>query len=194
LITNSAGTAKNPSLAGAKITGGLADGATFSQAAHVSADGYLPVYASLYSGKGLVWGWINLASASAQGVGLTWIHPETTTGIYKTGFTNMALAGQIMMSQWSNPPAGLASLASLSLEGTIGETNGQTIAVTTSASGAISGSGSTGSIAAKTGFLKVTIGSGSSKISGYGAVLLNATNGGGYYVTKTNAQALELAP
>ena len=50
-----------------------------------------------------------------------------------------------------------------------------------------------GSINPKTGFLQVNFELGSEKFTGYGAVLLNGTNGGGYYVTKTNtAQAIEL--
>jgi hypothetical protein len=51
-----------------------------------------------------------------------------------------------------------------------------------------------GSIAPKTGLLKVTFGSGASKTTGYGVILLNGTNGGGYFLTKTNAGAVILEP
>jgi hypothetical protein len=195
LITNSAGSARKPGAGGAKITGGLADGTTFSQSTHASADGYVPVYANLYSNKGLVMGWINLVSSNAAGVGLTWIHPPETKGIYKSGFTNVASGLDIMISPWTNPPPGIAGPGNLTLLETIGgETNGAPLAVTTTSSGAISGTGVTGSIDLKTGYLKVTIGSGSSKVTGYGAILLNATNGGGYYLTNNTGQALELTP
>ena len=46
----------------------------------------------------------------------------------------------------------------------------------------------------KTGLLKVTIGSGASRTTGYGAILLNETNGAGYFLTKTNAGAIILEP
>ena len=36
--------------------------------------------------------------------------------------------------------------------------------------------------------------SGPHKLTGCGAILLNETNGGGYFLTKTNAQAIKLAP
>jgi hypothetical protein len=49
-----------------------------------------------------------------------------------------------------------------------------------------------GAINSKTGLLKVTIGSGPTKVTGYGAILLNATNGAGYFLTTTNAQAIKL--
>ena len=44
-----------------------------------------------------------------------------------------------------------------------------------------------GSINLKTGLLTVTLGNGADKTTGYGVILLNATNGGGYLLTKTNA-------
>ena len=52
----------------------------------------------------------------------------------------------------------------------------------------------TGSINAKTGLLKMIIGTGSDKVTGDGAVLLNPPNGGGYFLTTTNAQDMELTP
>jgi len=51
-----------------------------------------------------------------------------------------------------------------------------------------------GSIAPKTGLLKVTFGSGASKTTGYGVILLNGTNGGGYFLNKTNGGAVILEP
>ena len=60
LIANDAGTAK--------ITGALADGTAFSQSVPVSQDGYVPIYANLYSSKGLLLGWINLDLTNTPGV------------------------------------------------------------------------------------------------------------------------------
>ena len=73
MITNHAGAAN--------ITGALADGAAFNQTVPVSQDGYVPIYANLYSGKGLLLGWINLDLTNTADVGLTWIHPGTRFGI-----------------------------------------------------------------------------------------------------------------
>jgi hypothetical protein len=190
LITNHAGTAK--------ITGALADGATLSQTAPVSQGSYLPIYDSLYGNKGLLLGWINLDISNTAGNNLTWIHPVTTKGLYQSGFTNVLLGSQILLAPWTNPPAGLALLTSLLTVDTISDTNAVTNTVMTSATGDISGTEVSGTINPKTGLLKVTLGSGADKTNGYGAILLNATNsatnGGGYFLTKTNAQAIELEP
>jgi hypothetical protein len=205
LITNYAGTAGNPAAATAKITGALADGAAFSQTVPVSQTGLVPIYANLYSGKGLLLGWVNLdlTNTDAVGVsGLTWIHPARSTGLYQKGFTNVLLTNQILLSLWTNLPenSALTNLTNLSLLDTINATNGESFAVTTTAGGKVAGTSVSGSITPKTGLLKVTIGSGASKVTGYGAILLNPTNGGGnygggYYLTKTNnAQAIKLVP
>jgi len=63
-----------------------------------------------------------------------------------------------------------------------------------SASGKVTGPSVSGTINPRTGLLTVTIGSGASRVTGHGAILLNATTGGGYFLTKTNAQAIELGP
>ncbi|MGD1085859.1 MAG: hypothetical protein ABSA47_14075 [Verrucomicrobiota bacterium] len=53
----------------------------------------------------------------------------------------------------------------------------------------------TGSISDKTGLLTVTFGnSNKNKTTGYGAVLQGQTNGGGYFLTSTNAGAISLGP
>ncbi len=205
LITNYAGTAKNPAAATAKITGALADGTAFSQTAPVSQTGFVPIYANLYSGKGLLLGWINLdlTNTDAVGVsGLTWIHPARSTGLYQKGFTNVLLTNQILLSLWTNLPANIDTLTNLSIRDTIDDTNALlNFAVTiNSSSGKIGPTPLSGTINPKTGLLKVTFGTGAAKTTGYGAILLNATNGGsnyggGYYLTKTNnAQAIKLAP
>ena len=71
------------------------------------------------------------------------------------------------------------------------------IAVNVTAAGKMTETGTKtviGSINPKTGLLTVTIGSGASKVTGHGAILLNETNGGGYFLTKTNAGAVILEP
>jgi uncharacterized repeat protein (TIGR02543 family) len=195
LITGSEGTAKTP--ATVKITGALADGTAFSQSVPVSLDGYVPIYANLYSGKGLLLGWINLTNAS--GVSLAWVHPTVRSGLFTGAFTS---TNQIALSPWTNPPANSALPTNLVVvETTVNnpvQTNDFIITITngTLDFGKLSGPATplNGSIAPKTGLLKVTFGSGASKTTGYGVILLNGTNGGGYFLTKTNAGAVILEP
>jgi uncharacterized repeat protein (TIGR02543 family) len=188
LITNKAGAAK--------IAGALADGTTLSQTVSVAQDGYVPIYDSLYSGKGLLLGWISLDSTNQGGVSLTWIHPKTKSGLYTNGFTNILTTNEILISQWTNP-GNFASLTNLTLLDTIGDTNvPPNVTVSITDSGKVTGTAGipvSGSITPKTGLVTLTIGSGDIKETGHGA-LLNATNGGGYFLTKTNAQAIKLGP
>jgi hypothetical protein len=180
---------------GASITGALADGTAFNQTVPVSQDGYVPLYANLYSGKGLLMGWINLDLTNTADVGLTWIHPPAHLGLYAGGFTNVLLTNQILLSPWTNISGNivLTSLSNLSKVETTDDTNGANYPVTTAA-GKVTGTSVNGTINSKTGLLTVTIGSGASKVTGHGAILLNAGYGGGYFLTKTNAEGIELNP
>jgi uncharacterized repeat protein (TIGR03803 family) len=196
LITNTAGSAK--ALNVATISGALADGTTFSQTVPVSEDGYVPFYDSLYANKGLLLGWINLELTNTTDVGLTWIHPKTTSGLYKTGFTNVLPAAQIGLSPWTNSPAALArltnSLTNLVVSDTtinssslfdVGVEYSKTFTLKESATGYLSGS-----VNPKTGLLKVTFGSKAGKTTnGFGAILQNTTNGGGYFLFPTGGEA-----
>jgi uncharacterized repeat protein (TIGR02543 family) len=182
LITNKAGAVK--------IAGALADGTAISQGTVVLPDGYVPIYDSLYSGKGLLLGWINLDLTNADLVGLTWIHPPTKSGLYQDGFTNILTTAQILLTVWTNLPARTEYPVSLTISPVIeqaGTTNPATL-TTAAASGT-----NTGTINPKTGLLTVTIGNGDKKIIGHGA-MLDATNGGGYVLTHTNAQAIQITP
>jgi hypothetical protein len=199
LITNSAGTAGHPSTAKATITGALADGTAFNQTVAVSQDGYVPIYANLYGGKGLLLGWINLNGTRAADVGLTWIHPKLTSGLYKPGFTNLLVANQILLSPWTNPPATILVATNLSFLETINDPDTLMDFTLTIDNNFALGEVSdpkllSGSINPKTGLLTVTIGSGASALSGHGAILLNSTSGGGYFLAQTNAQAMKLTP
>ena len=185
LITNDMGTAR--------ITGALADGTIFSQTTPVSQEGYVPIYATLYGSRGLLLGWINLDSIATTGVGLTWLSPKRPLGFYPGGFLNV-LTNQIMLSPWSNPPASLDLLTNVSRVGVINGSNGVNMAVSTSAAGSVSGTSVSGAINPKTGQFTVTFGSGKSVTTGHGAILLNSNIGGGYILTKTNAQAIQLSP
>lgn len=71
------------------LIGMLFDGTTFSQSAAVARDGTIPMYASLYGGRGLIEGWVNLANDQPTGA-ITWIRPAgvSTPTPYPAGFTN----------------------------------------------------------------------------------------------------------
>ena len=130
---------------------------------------------------------------------LAWVHPTLHSGLFKGAFTS---TNEIMLSPWTNPPASSALPTNIIIVDITGntfvQTNDFTITITNSTLDFGRSTGPAiplrGSIAPKTGLLKLTIASGASKITGYGVILLNATNGGGYFVTKTNAGAVLLEP
>jgi hypothetical protein len=83
----------------------------------------------------------------------------------------------------------------LSILDTINDTNALTsVAVNITTAGKVIGTSVSGTVNLKTGLLTVTIGSGAAKVTGHGAILLNASYGGGYFLTKTSAGAIILAP
>jgi hypothetical protein len=183
----------------ATITGALSDGTVFSEFASLPLAGYCPVYANLYANKGLLIGWINLDLSNTNGVSLTWIHPKQASGLYPNGFTNVFFTNQIRLSAWPSPGYGvfpqetILSMTNLSILGTIDDTN-TPIPVSTSTPGKILGASVSGTINPETGALRVTVGTGPNKMTRHGAILLNAMNGAGYFLTKTNSQAFILGP
>jgi uncharacterized repeat protein (TIGR02543 family) len=182
-----------------RITGALADGTTFNQTVPASRDGYVPLYAGLYAGRGLLMGWINLDLTNweaASACSLTWIHPARASGLYTNGFTSVLLSDQFFLSRWTNPPVSvLATLTNLTMLDRISDTNALTImAVTTTSAGKISGPTASGAINLKTGQWNVTIDNRATRTIGHGALSLAQSAGGGYFLTKTNAQALQLGP
>jgi sugar lactone lactonase YvrE len=195
LITNTPGNGRSVATAAAKISGALADGTAFSQSVPVSQDGYVPIYANLYGGKGLLLGWINLDPTNDSG-GLFWVHPDRP-GLFKGAFT---ARNQIELSPWTNLPASSALPTKLAVfemsDGAVIGTNDFTITISNNYKlGMQSGpTNLSGSLNPKTGLLTVTIGSGASKSTGYGVLLPNGTNGGGFFLDKTNAGAIILQP
>ena len=73
------------------FSGTLGDGTSVSQSAVVSVQGQWPFYVSLYSGKGLILGWLNFANEQTNDIegAPTWIKlPQPTAKVYPAGFTN----------------------------------------------------------------------------------------------------------
>ena len=197
LITNNPGNGRNVATAAAKIAGALADGTAFSQSVPVSQDGYVPIYASLYGGKGLLLGWINLEPTNDSG-GLFWVHPGRP-GLFTSTFT---ASNQIQLSPWTNLPASTTLPTNLVVlemsDGIVTGSNDLSIIISNNFKlGMESGPSNlsvSGSLNPKTGLLTVTIGSGASKRTGYGVLLPNGTNSGGFFLGKTNAGAIILQP
>jgi uncharacterized repeat protein (TIGR03803 family) len=100
LLTN------NPTDATVTLTGYLADGATFTQAAPIGEDDTIAVFPLPYSGSlnGMLWGKLTLSPAPAAAIpsgNLTWIRKaSTSSGMFKAGFTNNSFA--VDGSLWSN--------------------------------------------------------------------------------------------
>jgi uncharacterized repeat protein (TIGR02543 family) len=186
LITNDMGSAK--------LTVALADGTVFTQTTPVSEEDYVPIYSTLYRGKGLLLGWVNLDAINTNGVGLTWIFPGRTSGEYQSGFTNVLLTNQLMLSPWTNAPENLNLLTNLLVAGSITASNASPATVSINTSGQVTGTGVRGNINLRTGQLTLSIGSGKSAVTAHGAILLNTNLGGGYLATPTNAQAIRLTP
>ncbi len=182
------------------VSGALADGTGFNQTAPIGVSSEVPVYANLYGKTGLLLGWLGLSKGVVEPeTPMTWIKPAARSGIYTDGFTNMLLATG---SGWTNPPA-KTSAVSLA-DGTLTISNGSpgldfALAITNDAvvkTSSLPTNSLTGTIAPKTGLLQITFGNGAGKATsvGFGAMLQDSTNGGGYFVTKTNAGVILLTP
>lgn len=69
------------------IVGTLADASVIFESVPVSKDLTIPVFVSLYSGRGLLEGWVSLASGAPTGA-LTWLNTTTNArSAYPNGFT-----------------------------------------------------------------------------------------------------------
>ncbi|MGA3179385.1 MAG: choice-of-anchor tandem repeat GloVer-containing protein [Verrucomicrobiota bacterium] len=177
----------------ATLTGALADGAALSENIAESASGKLAVFATPYSNDGLLLGWLTLTNGAPEG-DLTWIRPAASSGLFTNGYTN---AVTVQSSRWTNPPAHTAAIPlplglleftgvfpTLPLIVEVTLTTNNTLAELPGATHTLKGT-----INPKTGLLSVSLPDviGKETISGSGVILQNQTNGGGYFVTKTNA-------
>jgi hypothetical protein len=98
------------------LRGSLADGTPFTQATALSSGGEWPLYASLYSGRGFLYGWTTFGGdTNAVGGSVTWVKQQTTKSrFYKSGFT---ITADLTGSAYVRPVRG-SSILSLS-DGTI---------------------------------------------------------------------------
>ena len=85
--------------------GALADGTPFLWSAPIALNGAVPLYQSLYSGKGSLLGWIYFSYEVPQNVTtnswVSWIKPSVANTLYPNGFTNLSLSG-VLGSPYTN--------------------------------------------------------------------------------------------
>ncbi|HWD92918.1 MAG TPA: Ig-like domain-containing protein [Verrucomicrobiae bacterium] len=87
-LGNGFGSIKVDGSGNVKLTGMLADGTKLSQSAPLSSDGTWPVFVPLYSGKGLILGWISFVSRAGDDLHgtLSWLKLSVpNTRIYPGG-------------------------------------------------------------------------------------------------------------
>jgi uncharacterized repeat protein (TIGR03803 family) len=75
------------------LGGALADGTPFLWSVPIARNGGVPLYQSLYSGKGSLLGWIYFTNQPPQDVStnssVSWIKPALANTLYPFGFTNL---------------------------------------------------------------------------------------------------------
>jgi uncharacterized repeat protein (TIGR03803 family) len=182
------------------LSGAVADGAAFSQGVSVVGAGDVPFYVSLYNNTGLLLGWLNV-NGGLSANNLWWVKTSSKAALYPNGFTNSIT--DIPTSAWTEPPASYLTDGSLTvtevsypmslslLDFIVSITNSTLLKETGSTTNSLAGI-----FYPKTGLLQITFGNGAGKATtkGYAAILGDSTNGGGYFVTGTNAGTITLTP
>lgn len=93
-----------------RLSGSLADGTRFNQAAVLSGKGQWPLYIPLYSGLGLVLSWVTFTNEPASDLNgaLSWIKPAMPASkYYPAGF---AVQTAVSGSRYTPPAAGMPVL------------------------------------------------------------------------------------
>jgi hypothetical protein len=90
---NGFGSVKVGPAGGVSFIGVLGDRTPVTQTSFMSANGQWPLFAPLYSGKGLILGWLTFTTQGYVAVGgpVTWIRlPHPNAASYPGGFTNQS--------------------------------------------------------------------------------------------------------
>jgi hypothetical protein len=94
------------------LGGSLAEGTPFLWSVPIAGNGGIPVYQSLYAGKGSLLGWIYFTNEPPQNVStnswVSWIKPAILNTLYPAGFTN--LTGVLGSPYTNTAPAGVPGL------------------------------------------------------------------------------------
>ena len=170
------------------VKGTLADGTAFTPTASISQTGRWPLYVSLYSGKGALFGWLtftNDADSDLSGE-VSWIKLGQKATYYGNGFTNRAVAVGARYKS-SVPATGFTNGLLTVAEG--GLTNSFTVSLSIGAGNKIvSGNKSLKlTLTTATGLFQGTVsnsipGSLPKTLSIRGAVLAKQTNAAGFFL------------
>ncbi len=103
------------------LSGTLADGTSFSQAAWLTAEGEWPLYVSLYAGKGAVISWMTFTNEATSDLNgeFVWVKPaDPSTAQYTAGFTsNTKAVGSFYVAPTGTSKALALSTAFVSFTG-----------------------------------------------------------------------------
>ena len=175
----------------------LSDGTKVVQKSAVSGQGYWPLYASLYGGRGVVLSWVHIASDGLGGQ-VVWLKsPGAPLKYYPRGFTNgLEVAGSV----WSKAGAGPAlnwpdGKGELLLEGG-GLTSSLSIPLQFNSNNRVTSSGQklNLSINGTTGLFKGTIFDGGKPLQFQGVVLQGENRGYGFFLGSSQSGQVLLAP
>jgi hypothetical protein len=188
--------------------GALSDGASFSSVVEPINDlDAFPVYASLYSGQGLLLGQLSLDTTNntTPAGSLIWFKPAQSGVLYPNEFTaNLDVLG----SPWTNSPSALAAftneatLTAVFFAGSAGVDTNLVQLTSTNTLRLLSTTGNTGpenfvsgKINPADGLMTLTFTNTSGKkVTAYGTILQNTNQGGGFLLTPTNAATISLEP
>jgi hypothetical protein len=188
------------------LAGCLGDGEAIGQSVPLLQHGKIPVYVSLYTGRGSLMGWAafsNPLPKTVSGV-LNWIKPPTAVNtLYPQGFTN---AAHILGSEYAPPRAGAPALnlpdATLTLAG--GDLAGGPLVFTVGLASNNIITNLTGaptnhlavSIVPSTGAMTLTFRptGAAADIVAQGAVLQNQTNAAGWFFGANQTGSFLLTP
>jgi uncharacterized repeat protein (TIGR03803 family) len=196
LLTNNPGNAKTKVLPSITLGGAMADGTAISQSMFIGEDNGIAVYPSPYntSTNGMLIGRLSLSNSPAvpgpSGT-LTWIKKVTTSGSFKAGFTNNAIA--VLGSPWIGsmgimmPPGSPLVLTNGGLTPALTNyvmVSGTKLEPTNTATALDYKSGA---INTNNGQMTITFtNDAKATVTGYGALLQDFQFGGGYFVSPSS--------
>jgi hypothetical protein len=180
-----------------RFAGALADGTKVSQATALSAQAQWPLYASLYSGKGLVIGWLTLTNQTNTDVSglVSWIKaPDTRAKLYPSGF-EFTNGVEVIGSRYNGTPAlNLGAGGAVILDGG-GLPESETNAVTYSGNKFTGANKSSVTISAGTGLFRGNVSAGAPKpVPVSGALLQKQNVGYGYFISTNESGRVYLGP
>jgi hypothetical protein len=180
-----------------RFAGALADGTKVSQATALSAQAHWPLFAPLYSGKGLVIGWLTLADQTNTDVSglVNWIKaPDTKAKLYPAGF-EFTNGVEVIGSRYSGTPEiNLGAGGAIVLDGG-GLPESETNAVTYSGNKFTGANKSSVTVSAGTGLFRGNVSDGGPKpVSVSGALLQKQNVGYGYFISTSESGRVYLGP